>query len=90
MAIPAGRVEATEYRERRQWVPGYLLVAIWLIIGTISGAILGGPLAEFMATGGQMLPLAIFALLTYLGVRRMWRACWPSSGSAWHCWGWRR
>ena len=72
MAIPAGRVEAAEYRDRRQWVPGYLLVAIWLIIGTISGAILGGPLAEFMATGAQMLPLAILALLTYLGVRRMW------------------
>ena len=72
MALPAERGAATDYRLRRQWWPGYLLVALVLAIGAAGGAIWQGPLGQFMVAGIQTLPFALLALLAYLGVTRIW------------------
>ena len=76
MAIPgqpAGeRAEAVEYDASRRGWPGYTAAAIVLVFGAIGAALLGGPLAQFMLAGIQVLPFAVLALFAYLGVRQTW------------------
>ncbi len=68
MAFPAGNVQSAGYTRLRQWWPGYGLAGLLLVFGTVGGALLGGPLGQFMLSGIQTLPFALLALLTYLGV----------------------
>ena len=50
----------------------YAAFGALLLSMTVGGVILGGPLAELMLTGLQIIPFAVLAVLSYLGVRRSW------------------
>src|ERR671933_2836961 len=76
MAVPGyplrEEVEATGYREPRQWWPGVLLAAFLMLIGAVGAAIVGGQLAQFMLAGLQVFPFAVLAFFAYLGLRQTW------------------
>ena len=57
---------------RRQWAPALGVTALLLLVGGAGATVLGGPLAQFMVAGVQVIPFAILAFLAYLGVREMW------------------
>jgi membrane protease YdiL (CAAX protease family) len=68
MAYSADRVHTTGYTQIRQWWPGYFLAGLLLVLGVVGGLLLGGPLGQFMLSSIQILPFALLALLTYLGL----------------------
>jgi uncharacterized protein len=72
MAVPIDSLEVSESGSRRQWWPGYLIVAGLIVLGIIGGQLLGGQLGQFMVSGLQTIPFAVLALFAYLGIDRDW------------------
>ena len=70
--LPLGEAPPPVATQTRSGWPGYLSVALLLIVGVIVGAVFGGQLGQFMLAGSQVVPFAILAVLAYLGVRSDW------------------
>lgn len=70
--LPLGEAPPPVATQTASGWPGYLSVALLLIIGVIVGAVFGGQIGQFMLAGSQVVPFAILAVLAYLGVRSDW------------------
>lgn len=65
-------VHVAGYPAPRRPLAGYVVAAIAVIFGIVAATVVGGPFADFMLAGAQVVPFALLALLAYVGVQREW------------------
>lgn len=56
----------------RQHLAGYIVTGIAAIVGIVVATLRGGPMADFMLAGAQVVPFALLAFFAYLGMRHTW------------------